>query len=178
MKKVFAIALGMVVALGLSQAAWAAEHGGQEHGGQEHGDTAQAKTPTNADIRNAMESYVVAESQKTNGNFEVFDPDTNATRKLSLLRVHERVGKTGDYYYSCADFKDTDSGELLDLDLDVEDQNGNLEVVDVRIHKVGGQERYTYDSNDNRIPVGPKESPVEKHEHDGQEHGGKEHGGN
>ena len=148
MKKVFVIALGIFVALGLSRLASAGEHGGQEHGGKEHGSMAQAQTPTNEDIRSAMESYVAAESQKTGGNFEVRDPDTGKTRKLSLTRVHERVGKTGDYYYSCADFKDVDSGELLDLDLDVEDQSGSLKVVDVRVHKVEGKERYTYDAND------------------------------
>lgn len=159
MKKVFVMVLGMVVTLGLSQAVWAAEHGGKEHGGKttsahEHGGATQVKTPGNEDIRNAMKSYVEAESQKTGGNFEIFDSETNKTRKLSLTRVHERVGKTGDYYYSCADFKDVDSGELLDLDLDVEEQNGQLKVVDVRVHKVGGKERYTYDANDNRIPLG------------------------
>lgn len=167
MNKVCVVILSVLVAMCLSKALWAEEHGGattasqehggtthaQEHGGQEHGGTTQAASPSNEDIRNAMQAYVVAESQKTGGNFEVLDPDTSATRKLSLIRVHERVGKTGNYYYSCADFKDADSGELLDLDLDVEDQNGVLQVVDVRIHKVAGKERYTYDANDNRIPL-------------------------
>ena len=163
MQRVFVLILGMVVTLGLSQTVLAAEHGGKEHGGkaagaQEHGGTTQAKAPSNEDIRNAMKSYVEAESKKTGGNFEVLDPDTNETRKLQLIRVHERVGKTGDYYYSCADFKDVDSGELLDLDLDVEDQQGKLKVADVRVHKVGGEERYTYDENDNRIPLGDTKS--------------------
>ena len=35
----------------------------------------------------------------------------------------------------------------------MEDNGGALSVVDVRIHKVNGVERYTYDANDNRIPV-------------------------
>lgn len=119
-----------------------------------------------------MKSYVESESQKTGGNFEVLDPDTNKTRKLSLTRVHERVGKTGDYYYSCADFQDVDSGELLDLDLDVADQNGQLKVVDVRVHKVGGKERYTYDANDNRIPLGDTKSHLGTMAPEGKEHGG------
>lgn len=176
MKKVFVMILGMLVTLGLSQAVLAVEHGGSEPGdkttgAQEHGGTAQAQTPDNEDIRGAMRSYVEAESQKTGGNFEVFDPGTNKTRKLSLTRVHERVGKTGDYYYSCADFQDVDSGELLDLDLDVEDQNGQLKVVDVRVHKVGGKERYTYDANDNRIPLGDTKSHPGTMAPEGKEHG-------
>lgn len=158
MNKVFVVILGLLAALNLSRAVLAAEHGGKEHGGktagvQEHGGTTQVQTPGDEDIRNAMKSYVATESEKTGGNFEVLDPDTNKTRKLQMLRVHERVGKTGNYYYSCADFKDVDSGELLDLDLDVEDRSGKLQVADVRIHKVGGKERYTYDVHDNRIPL-------------------------
>ena len=67
--------------------------------------------------------------------------------------MHERVGKTGDYYYSCTDMRDTSSRELLDLDFDVEHDNGLLTVVDVRIHKLNGKPRYTYDDKDNRIPL-------------------------
>ena len=173
MKKVFVMILGMLATFGLSQAVLADEHGGKEHGGIEQGGAAQVKTPSNEDIRGAMKSYVEAESQKTGGNFEVSDPDTNKTRKLSLTRVHERVGKTGDYYYSCADFKDVDSGESLDLDLDVEDQNGQLKVVDVRVHKVSGQERYTYDANDQRIPLGDTKSHPGPAAPEDKEHGGK-----
>ena len=76
-----------------------------------------------------------------------------AVRKLAFVRIHERVGRTGNDYYSCADFKDTKTGKLLDLDLDVENKNGKLKVISVRIHKVDGKARYTYDKNDNRIPV-------------------------
>lgn len=200
MRTTLTILAGLFVAVGLSPLALAAEHGGQEHGGkthaQEHGGTATkehggqaAETPSKDDIRNAMKAFVEAQAQKTGGNFEIIDPDTNKKRRLQMIRVHERVGKTGDYYYSCADFKDVDSGQLLDLDLDVADQNGKLQVVDARLHKVEGEPRFTYDENDNRIPLTDTESHMESalpgmHEHKGspkgpatQEHGGKEHGG-
>ena len=36
---------------------------------------------------------------------------------------------------------------------DVKNEGGKLSVVDVRIHKINGKPRYTYDKNDNRIPV-------------------------
>lgn len=45
MKKVFAVILGMLVALSLSRGVSAVEHGGKEPGGQEHGGTTQAKHP-------------------------------------------------------------------------------------------------------------------------------------
>jgi len=43
-------------------------------------------------------------------------------RRLELVRVHERVGKTGDYYYSCTDMKDVNSGDELDLDFNISDE--------------------------------------------------------
>jgi hypothetical protein len=70
-----------------------------------------------------------------------------------LIRVHERVGKTGDYYYSCTDMKDLVSGDELDLDFDISDMGQELRVVAVRIHKDNGKPRYTYDSNDNMIAL-------------------------
>jgi hypothetical protein len=99
-----------------------------------------------------MREYVLEKSKK-DGSFEIMDSVTGNMRYLELKRIHDRVGKTGDYFYSCADFKDTKSGELLDLDIDVENKDGELNVIDVRIHKVEGKPRYTYDENDNRIPV-------------------------
>jgi len=122
-----------------------------------------------------MKGYVMEKSKAT-GTFDVVDPETDKTRKLELIRVHERVGKTGNYYYSCADFKEAESGQMLDLDLDVEDKGGKLSVVDVRIHKLEGKERYTYDANDNRIPVNAEGSHVEGSHMESQEQG-KEHGG-
>ena len=128
------------------------EHGGKEHGGKEHGGAAIHAEPTADDIRSTMKTHVLEKSEET-GTFDILDPEIGLNRKLELVRVHERVGKTGDYYYSCADFTDVNTGEMLDLDLDVEDRDGELSVVDVRIHKLNGKERYTYDEDDNRIPV-------------------------
>ncbi|MDP3721948.1 MAG: hypothetical protein Q8R91_00390, partial [Candidatus Omnitrophota bacterium] len=87
------------------------------------------------------------------GRFAIEDPETGTTRQLRLLAVHERVGKTGAQYYSCTDMRDEASGEVLDLDFDVEPAEDGLRVIDVRIHKVDGQARYTYDEHDNRIPL-------------------------
>jgi len=141
--------------------------------------------PNKQDIHKAMQAYIDTEAVTNGGYLVIDDPDTETTRRLSLVSIHDRVGKTGDYYYSCADFKDADSGEMLDLDMDVEDSKGSLRVVDVRIHKVNGDPRYTYDADDNRIPLDTPEienmdttSDEEQHqEHGGKEHGGHEHGG-
>ena len=39
---------------------------------------------------------------------------------------------------------------------------GTLEVADVRIHKLSGVARYTYDEDDNRIPLGETKSHLSK----------------
>jgi len=205
MKKYLMIMLGVMLAVGTSQMALAAEHGGkehggthaQEHGGQEHGGSeevaAAVAAPSNDDIRNTMTAYVTAQAKKS-GTFDVEDSESGTTLNLSLVSVHERIGKTGDYYYSCADFQDNNTEVLYDLDIDVADDGGTLSVADVRIHKVGGEARYTYDENDNRIALTDTGSDIgsdlagEGSPTEGadkivaeavtKEHGGKEHGGN
>ena len=204
MRKEFQLVLAVMFFVGMTQLAVAGEHGGKEHGGsapskgstsehggKEHGGTV-SKTPSNSDIRNAMKSYVTKKT-KTSGTFDVLDPDTGKMLNLELVRVHERVGKTGDYYYSCADFKEKNTGVMWDLDLDVEAlSGGGLQVVDVRVHKEDRDARYTYDENDNRIPLkkgtkshlgkkgsekGSSSYKGSQKESGGKEHGGKEHGG-
>jgi len=143
----------------------AAEHGGKEHGGQEHAGTATSSSaaieqqvkaaplvPSATQIRDRIAAYVKDRSAKP-GAFNIKDEVTGTTRTLKFVRVHNRVGKTGDLYYSCTDMQDTKTGELLDLDFDVEVRGGRLNVVDTRIHKVAGKARYTYDEHDRRIPV-------------------------
>jgi hypothetical protein len=171
------VAIGVVGLLSVRGAVYAVEHGGQkpashEHGGQEHGGTAVTPAthehggttqehggeavqvePSAEQIRKTIETYV-SDVVEEDGAFEIEDEVAGATRTLEFVRVHERVGKTGDLYYSCTDMRDTVSGELLDLDFDVDaGEEGQLEIIDVRIHKVNDQPRYTYDESDNRIPL-------------------------
>jgi len=154
--------------------AYAAEHGGKEHAGttQEHGGTTTAPAttkehggtaqehggqivnvePSAEQIRQAIRDHIRL-IEREEGAFTIEDEVTGTSRTLTLVRVHERVGKTGGLYYSCTDMRDASTGELLDLDFDVEAGGGQTEVVDVRIHKVNDQARYTYDEQDNRIPL-------------------------
>jgi len=161
----FAVVMG-----GLLSAGWpvyAAEHGGQEHGGtttapaaaKEHGGMTQKQAgqavkvePSAEQIRQTIKSYVQGVAQQK-GTFPIKDPVTGTTRNLEFVRVHDRVGKTGSLYYSCTDMRDQQTGELLDLDFDVNATGEQLKVVDGRIHKVADKAHYTYDEHDNRIPV-------------------------
>ena len=168
-------AVGLSGLLLVSPSVFAAEHGGKEHAGtatkehggtaapqakehggatQEHGGQAVQAEPSAEQIRQAIESYVKGLEAK-DGAFAIQDELTGATRKLTFVQVHERVGKTGDLYYSCTDMRDASTGELLDLDFDVDATGDRLQVADVRIHKLEGQARYTYDEQDNRIPLAP-----------------------
>lgn len=112
-----------------------------------------ADAPSPETLRQTIRDYITNE-EKSKGAFEITDERTGELRELQFVRVHERVGKTGDYYYySCTDMKDVKTGELLDLDFDIEDRAGELKVVDVRIHKDDGIPRYTYDENDQMVPL-------------------------
>ena len=156
MNRMLKFILLVMFVVGTSPLLLAAEHGGKEHAGHEQADATQAQAtstePSTEDVHQAIQNYITEESAET-GTFDVLDEKTSDIRNLTFVRIHDRVGKTGDYYYSCADFQDKNSGELVDIDLDVDNSGGELSVVDVRIHKVNGSERYMYDENDNRIPV-------------------------
>jgi hypothetical protein len=109
--------------------------------------------PTPVELRETIANYVKFQ-EKNQGAFLIIDERTGEPRKLEIVQVHERVGKTGNYYYSCTDMKDLKTNDLLDLDFDIEDHgSGKLDVVAVRIHKDNGNPRYTYDDKDNMIPV-------------------------
>ncbi|MBI3615471.1 MAG: hypothetical protein HY211_03025 [Candidatus Omnitrophica bacterium] len=111
--------------------------------------------PSADQLRDTIRKYIQWQEKKL-GSFTVADPrEKGKLRTLSLIRVHDRVGKTGDYYYSCTDMKDVATGDQMDLDFDVADTSKELKVVAVRIHKDNGKPRYTYDANDNMIPVSP-----------------------
>jgi hypothetical protein len=169
MKRTWVVGIIVGALAAYSGLSGAAEHGGQEHagqasqehGGKEHGGIAASRRsgtpmahaePSPEEIRQTIRDFI-AQTEQEEGAFTIDDEMTGATRILALDRVHDRVGKTGDFYYSCTDMLDASTGELLDLDFDVEAAEGMLNVVDVRIHKVNGQPRYTYDDQDNRIPL-------------------------
>lgn len=165
-------AVGAMAFLASHRMAQSAEHGGKEHGGttptQEHGGTATTPAagehggqavsaePSADQIRDQIQGYV-QDQAGPDGAFSIVDQETGDTRRLQFVRVHERVGKTGELYYSCTDMQDVNTGELLDLDFDVQASGGDLAVVESRIHKVDGNARYTYDEHDNRIPIPPEQ---------------------
>ena len=111
-----------------------------------------AAEPSPEQLRDTIRDHI-ANQEKLQGAFAIVDERTGDLRRLELVGVHERVGKTGDYYYSCTDMKDVKTGELLDLDFDIEDNEGQLQVADIHIHKDDGIPRYTYGEADKKVPL-------------------------
>ena len=141
MKKYLVFLLGMMFFISTTQAVLAGEYDGTS-----------VKAPADDDVRATIQEYINAVS-KASGTFNINDPASKKTLNLSFVKIHKKVLKTGDNYYACADFKDINTREKYDLDLDVADNNGVLSVVELRIHKVGGKARYDYDDNNNRIAI-------------------------
>ncbi len=111
------------------------------------------EAPAAEQLRGTIREYIETQ-EKATGGFTIPDPKEKGKLKtLALVRVHERVGKTGDYYYSCTDMKDLATGDELDLDFDISDTGKELKVVAIRIHKDNGNPRYTYGPNDELIPL-------------------------
>src|SRR3989338_5636960 len=109
--------------------------------------------PSAEQLRQTIRGYI-ARQETALGAFTVPDARENGTlRTLTLVRVHERVGKTGAYYYSCTDMNDTATGDQMDLDFDVADTGTTLKEIAVRIHKDNWKPRYTYDDHDNLVPL-------------------------
>ncbi len=109
-------------------------------------------SPQPEELRQTIREFV-ASQENLMGAFNIEDERSDSFRQLEIVRVHERVGKTGDYYYSCTDMHDVTNGDELDLDFDIADEGGVLRVVAIRIHKDNGNPRYTYDENDNMIQL-------------------------
>lgn len=102
---------------------------------------AQSSQPDPAKVREAIERYV---QQETNlkGGFFVRDPQEKQIRDLTFDLVHQDVeAKPGNLQVVCVDFQDR-AKNRLDLDFSLKPTaSGDLEVTDIKIHKVNGVER-------------------------------------
>jgi hypothetical protein len=128
------------------------EHPGkkaQEHPGEHPGKKAGEAEPVSADvIRQGINSHILAVLAKNDNLFPIRDDKTQKDLKLQFVRVHDRVsiikGKT---YFACSDFTDTASSDTYDLDFWMKREDGEMKVVETKIHKVNGVPRFTYDKD-------------------------------
>ena len=123
---------------------------------KEHPEAAKGKSFQN-EYEKVVKNYLSAESIKTGGVFTIKDDAGSKEWKLKLLKVHKskicllQEGKT---CFACADFKEVGGKNKLDLDFYAnKSPEGKITIDKVLIHKVNGKQRFTYDANNNLIPV-------------------------
>jgi hypothetical protein len=158
MKGIARVVIAVALCAGVAPA-WAVEPPpAADQAGQDPGAAAAAPAePSGEQVRQAIQTYV-KQITEDEGDFAIEDEVTGNLRTLTIESVNDKVGKTGGAYFACAQMKDADTGETLDVDFDVEPFDGELDIVDVRIHKVNGTERYTYDADSNIVPA-PQAQP-------------------
>ncbi len=127
------------------------DEGGEEHpdeGGEEHPDEgSQESSLTIEEFADAAKAHIEEEAKENGGYFHVMDEKQGEKLKLELTKVHrKRLSHLGNNkYFVCADFKSQD-GTVYDVDIFMKGTNkSNLEEVrDPKVHKVGGEPRFTY----------------------------------
>jgi hypothetical protein len=89
-------------------------------------------------IKTAMGQHVQANTLKA--NYIIYDNQKGELKKLTLDNIHEGIVRKGDFFVSCADFKDA-SGKLYDLDFLVAKQGDDYRVIQALVHAVDGKKR-------------------------------------
>ena len=99
-------------------------------------------------VKEAIRAHVETEASKGGGHYALKDPVLGRTWRLVPEKIHDPVrtfekgGKR--IYFACGDFRSLDGPEILDVDFWLTPGVHRLDVVEVRLHKVDGRERYTY----------------------------------
>ncbi len=89
-------------------------------------------------IQQSMQSYI--DHQTIDGHMYVFDSHKGKLLKLTLDELHSGIVKKGNFYVSCADFKDQDNRKI-DMDFLVRASDGKLITTQGIVHSVDGKKR-------------------------------------
>ncbi|MEE9613520.1 MAG: hypothetical protein V3W31_01020 [Thermodesulfobacteriota bacterium] len=138
----FLVLFALVVALPASVTAEEEEHPG-EHPGEDSEGMADH-------VRKAIKEFIWEDTRLKGGHFLVWDEKEEQARVLDFVKFHEKVRfiKKKEVYFMCTDFKGRD-GTVLDMDFWLKKtDDGFLKVTEVKIHKVAGKPRYTYDKDE------------------------------
>ena len=107
------------------------------------------------EFNEAVENHV--SQQSAGGAFTVKDDKLGKEWALKLVGVHKKriVQLEGNSFFACADFKTVGTGKKAKLDLDFYATKGpdGWKIDKTVIHKVNGKRRFTYDSQNNMVPV-------------------------
>lgn len=148
----------MVMALALGVAARATEH--PEHPMSQDKTPAQEYPVGSKEWTRQMNreySQAVEEHVNSPDGFKVHDEVLGKDWSLKLLRIHKKriVHLGGGSFFACADFKSAAKGGKAKLDLDFyATKSGDGWKIDkVLIHKLEGKARYTYNENNEMVPL-------------------------
>jgi hypothetical protein len=101
-------------------------------------DDPSIKGDIRGNIKSAMNKMI--QHNSINNVYRIYGPVEGRLLNLTLVELHDGIVKKGDYYVSCADFRDT-KGKLVDLDFLVANKEGRFIATQAVIHKIGSQKR-------------------------------------
>ena len=91
---------------------------------------------TDEEIQAAMRQYFDQQRQFTDGKVMLFDQTNNQMRYLELRELNPEVRRMGIFYNSRAKFVDVNTGDILAVDIAVENKKGRLNVQALRIRDI------------------------------------------
>lgn len=95
-------------------------------------------------IQEAMKHHIG--SNRIEGQYVLYDAITGQLLRMKLEELHSGIVSKGDFYVSCADFKD-DAGNTYDIDFMVAGPVDNLRVFRALVHKDShGKRKYHLES--------------------------------
>ncbi len=110
------------------------------------GDDPSIKGKLRTNIQSAMKNFI--ENKSVNNVYRHYDPVIGKLLHLKLEKLHTGIVKKGDFYVSCADFRELSTNKLVDLDFMVVDNNGKTFTSQAIVHKADGKKRaYHLESN-------------------------------
>ena len=102
------------------------------------GNDPSIKGDLRSNIHYSMNQYI--SQQSVDGKLYVYDPVDGKLLKLQLEALHDGIVKKGDFYVSCADFKDQ-NGRKIDIDFLVRKKDNMLITSQALVHSVAGNKR-------------------------------------
>lgn len=100
------------------------------------GSVEEKKEYSDEEIQTFMKEYIKKQTEFNDGKLMLFDKDVEKMRNLELIELKPEVRRMGIFTSSSSQFKDADSGEILDIDIAVEIKKGKLNLQALRIRDV------------------------------------------
>jgi hypothetical protein len=119
-------------------------------------------------VKDAVNAYLDKDMKLKGGEFLLYDAADKKVVRLTKPVLQDSVrSQDANTSEVCVDMTSGKGKQKKTLDVDffvVKDASGNLEVSDIKIHKVGKKERYIYDESNQvkPVPKKAKKSPRKK----------------